>query len=48
MIYEAIGRLVVRYVWRRYATQIKLGIVGGLVLLLIGGYLASRAPVEEG
>jgi hypothetical protein len=47
VIYEWIGRLVVRFVLHRYRRQIKVGIALVVLSLLFGGYLAaSREPAE--
>lgn len=48
MIYEAIGRFVVRYVWRRYRTQVKIGAGVALLSLLAAGYLAGSRDAPEG
>jgi hypothetical protein len=46
-IYELIGRIVVRLVWWRFSTQIKVAGAVGLGLLGIAGYLlATREPPE--
>jgi hypothetical protein len=47
-IYEAIGRLVVRFVWARYGRQIRIALGVGLASLLLGGYLAASRKMEEG
>lgn len=48
MIYEVIGRLVVRFAWLRFGRQIK--IAGGVSTLLLAGgvYLLSRKSPPEG
>ena len=48
MIYEAIGRLVVQYVWRRYRTRIKVGAGVALVSLAVGAYVAASREAPEG
>jgi hypothetical protein len=48
VIYAAIGRFVVRYAWRRYATEIKLGAGATLLALVVGGYLAAGRDAAEG
>ena len=48
--YEAVGRVVVGYVRRRYAREIRIaaGIgVGALALGAVGAYLATREDEEE-
>ena len=48
-LYEAVGRLVMYFVWMRYGRQIKIGLGVGLLALVAGAFLAaSRAEVEEG
>jgi hypothetical protein len=47
-IYEAIGRLVVRFVWARYGRRIRIGLGVALASLLLGGYLAASRKMEEG
>jgi len=48
VIYELIGRIVVRLAWLRFGRQIK--IAGGVfaVLALAGGYLLAKRPPPEG
>ena len=48
LIYETIGRLVVRSFLSRFGPQLRIGGVVALVALLIGGYLAASRKVEEG
>jgi hypothetical protein len=48
VIYELIGKLVVAFVWRRYGTQIKIGVGAGVLALLVGGYLAAGRDAPEG
>ncbi len=47
-VYELIGRLVVRFAWARFGSQVK--IAGGVfaVLALVIGYLLSRREPPEG
>ena len=47
-IYELIGRIVVRAVWWRFQSQVK--IAGGVfaVLVLAAGYLVARRVPPEG
>lgn len=46
-IYEYIGRFVVRLVWFRYGSQLRLagGVLAGVTLLL-GFVIAKRTPPE--
>ena len=48
VIYEAIGRLVVRYVVARYRTQIRAAVAVGIIGVAVGGYLALTRDVAEG
>lgn len=46
-IYEQIGRLVVRVVWWRFGTQIKIAAGLGAAAVALAGYLiATREPPE--
>lgn len=46
-LYEQIGRLVVRIVWIRYGSQIRVAAGVGLAAAVLGGYvLAKRQPPE--
>ena len=46
-IYEQIGRLVVRFAWVRFGTQIKVaGGVFAVLTLLLGYAIAKREPPE--
>jgi hypothetical protein len=49
VIYELIGRLVVRTLWRFYGREIRVAAGAGLVLtaLGVGAYLASRSDDEQ-
>ena len=47
-IYEAIGRAVVWFVRVRYGRQIRIALGVGVVLALLGGFLAAGRDVEEG
>jgi hypothetical protein len=47
MIYEFIGRLVVRFVRARYRRQLRIAAAVGVATALGAGYLlASREPAE--
>lgn len=47
--YEAVGRIVVYFVWMRYGRQIKIGLGVTLAAIVVGAFLAaSRSDVEEG
>ena len=46
--YEAIGRMVVRFVRVRYGRQIRIALGIGIASLLLGGYLAASRKMEEG
>jgi hypothetical protein len=48
MVYEVIGRLVVKFAWLRFGRQIK--IAGGVTAVLLAGgvYLLSRKSPPEG
>jgi hypothetical protein len=49
MIYELIGRLIVRFLWRTYGREIRIAAGAGLVLTAIGvgAYLAGRRGEED-
>lgn len=47
-IYEAIGRAVVWFVRVRYGRQIRIALGIGILVVVVGGYLAARRDVEEG
>jgi hypothetical protein len=46
--YEAIGRLVVWMVMRRFGRQLRIAAAVGVVGLGIAGYLAATRDVDEG
>lgn len=48
MVYEVIGRLVVKFAWLKFGRQIK--IAGGVSAVLLAGgvYLLSRKSPPEG
>jgi len=48
MIYQAIGRLVVWVVLRRFGKQLRIAGIAGIVVLGIAGYLAASRDVDEG
>jgi hypothetical protein len=47
-IYAAIGRAVVWFVRVRYGRQLRIALGVGVVLALVGGFLAANRDVEEG
>lgn len=49
IIYEAIGRLVVEFVRRRYQRELRIAAGVGLAatVLAIGGYIATREDENE-
>lgn len=47
-IYEAIGRAIVWSVRVRYGRQIRIALGVGIVVAVVGGYLAASRNVEEG
>jgi hypothetical protein len=47
-VYEAIGRLVVRFVRIRFRRQIRIAVAIGIASVLLGGYLAANRSVDEG
>jgi hypothetical protein len=47
-VYEAIGRLVVRFVRIRFRRQIRIAMGIAIVSVLLGGYLAASRSVDEG
>jgi hypothetical protein len=48
MIYQAIGRLVVWVVLRRFGRQLRIAAAVVVVALGIAGYLAATRSVDEG
>ena len=48
MIYELVGRVVVRMVWFQYGRQIKMAGAGMLVAAVGGAYLISKREPPEG
>jgi hypothetical protein len=46
-IYEAIGRIVVVALFRRYRTQLRATALVGVAALALGAYLAARPGDEE-
>jgi hypothetical protein len=48
MIYQAIGRLVVWVVLRKFGRQLRIAAAVGVVALGIAGYLAATRSVDEG
>jgi hypothetical protein len=48
-MYELIGRLVVRLMWRVYGREIRIAAGAGVALTIlgVGAYLASRGEVDE-
>ena len=48
MIYELVGRVVVRMVWFQYSRQIKLAGAGALLALAGGVFLLSKREPPEG
>lgn len=48
IVYEAIGRLVVRIVWLRYGRQIRIAAGVGVAAALVGGYLIAKREPPEG
>jgi len=46
--YELVGRIVVRWTWRRLRRKIKIAGAIGVVLIGIGGYLAATRQPPEG
>jgi hypothetical protein len=49
VIYELIGRTIVRFLWRTYGREIRIAAGAGLALTVlgVGAYLASRGGEEE-
>jgi hypothetical protein len=47
-VYEQIGRLVVRVVWWRFGTQLKIAAGIGAATVAIVGYLAATREPPEG
>ena len=48
MIYQAIGRLVVWVVLKRFGRQLRIAGVLAIVAVAIAGYLAASRSVDEG
>ena len=48
VIYELIGRVVVRLAWWRFGRQIQIAGAVALVGVIAGGYLLSRRDPPEG
>jgi hypothetical protein len=48
VVYELIGRVVVRLAWWRFGRQIKFAGAVALVAVLAGGYLLGRREPPEG
>jgi predicted membrane protein len=48
MIYQAIGRLVVWVVLKRFGRQLRIAAVLAIVGVGIAGYLAASRSVDEG
>ena len=48
MIYQAIGRLVVWVVLKRFGRQLRIAGVLAIVVVAIAGYLAASRSVDEG
>ena len=48
VIYELIGRVVVRLAWWRFGRQIQIAGAVALVAAIAGGYLLSRRDPPEG
>ena len=48
LIYEQIGRLVVRLAWWRFGAQIRIAGAAVVAGALVGGYLLSRRQPPEG
>ena len=46
-IYEAIGRLVIVTLYRRYRTQLSVAALAGVAALALGAYLAARPGGED-
>jgi hypothetical protein len=47
-IYELVGRFVLRAVWWRFGSQIRLASGAFAVIVFVGGYLAARRGPPEG
>jgi hypothetical protein len=47
IIYESIGRLVVAFVWRRFGSQIRVGLAVAAVGGIVAAYLAASRDVDE-
>ncbi len=48
LVYELIGRIVVRLAWWRFHREIKIAGVVALAAAVAGGYLLSRREPPEG
>ena len=48
VIYELIGRIVVRLAWWRFGRQIRIAGAVALAAVFVGGYLLSRREPPEG
>jgi hypothetical protein len=48
VIYEAIGRAVVKFVRIRFRRQIRIAVGVAILAVLLGGYLAAGRSVDEG
>jgi hypothetical protein len=48
VIYELIGRIVVRLAWWRFGRQIQIAGAVALAAAIAGGYLLSRRDPPEG
>jgi hypothetical protein len=48
VIYEWIGRLVVRFIRVRYRRQLRVALAIGVAAALTGGYLAATREPPEG
>ena len=46
--YEAIGRLVVFFVLRRFRRELKIAGAVGVAVIAVAAYLAATRDVEEG
>jgi len=49
VIYELIGRMVVRLIWRVYGREVRIAAGAGVALTIlgVGAYLASRGEESE-
>jgi hypothetical protein len=48
IVYEAIGRAVVKFVRVRFRRQLRIAAVVAIGSILLGGYLAASRSVDEG